>query len=463
MGHQAQRSWRRWVAATVLGCLTAILFLFVSKSAEGLRDHEERRSTPVAIDGVTQTQHSVSSPLHRVSALANRTAPGAEQIVRSKVARFGAMRREFARELARRKGVTLSADVDRFFDAVEKGDWEQVERTFKALNGGDSSAGFSGSRDPALTWIWPAIIDAYGVAEQAHLWPAQQLLDYGNEILNALDPGMIYIGGTDSGRWIPALLSDTSDGERHVVLTQNGLADATYLEYMRVQYEGRLALLDEKDSAAAFEAYIADARERLAHDQQNPSAPKRVKPTEQLRLDEGNVHISGVGAVMAINEKLLQRLIAKNPELSFGLQESVPLPSTHATGIPNGPIMHLNTRTADGAVAFTEDVANDSLAYWKERSAAAQLASTPKDSPSLFKSYSHHAAAAANLLAARGFPKQAEQAYRLSSELWPENPETTAHLSRLLEQQGRRSEAERLRQDFITRHPSQREAFEKLR
>ena len=44
-------------------------------------------------------------------------------------------------------------------------------------------------------------------------------------VLGSLRPGMVYVGGTDNGRWIPELLNDTSQGERHVILTQNGLAD----------------------------------------------------------------------------------------------------------------------------------------------------------------------------------------------------------------------------------------------
>jgi hypothetical protein len=29
---------------------------------------------------------------------------------------------------------------------------------------------------------------------------------------------MVYVGGTDNGRWIPELLNDTNDGERHIIV-----------------------------------------------------------------------------------------------------------------------------------------------------------------------------------------------------------------------------------------------------
>ena len=53
-------------------------------------------------------------------------------------------------------------------------------------------------------------METYGVAEIAHLWPAQQVLDYGEAVLGSLRPGMVYVGGTDAGRFIPTLLNETS-------------------------------------------------------------------------------------------------------------------------------------------------------------------------------------------------------------------------------------------------------------
>jgi len=82
--------------------------------------------------------------------------------------------------------------------------------------------------------------------------PPEKLLDYGNAILESLRPGMVYVGGTDPGRWIPTLLNETSEGERHIVLTQNALADATYLDYVNFLYGDRLTALSSDDSKRAL-------------------------------------------------------------------------------------------------------------------------------------------------------------------------------------------------------------------
>src|SRR5438094_626452 len=78
---------------------------------------------------------------------------------------------------------------------------------------------------------------------EAHKWPAQKLLDYGQTILGSLRPGMVYVGGTDPGCFIPTFLNETSEGERHVVMTQNALADGSYLDYLNFVYKDRMNTL----------------------------------------------------------------------------------------------------------------------------------------------------------------------------------------------------------------------------
>jgi hypothetical protein len=97
--------------------------------------------------------------------------------VAAKLRQFAGSGRDFATELARRHNVEVPATVEQFFAAVESGDWDAIAAAFKKVNGGDSSAS-QADRPPGVAELWPAIIDAFGAAEQVHLWPAQKLLDY---------------------------------------------------------------------------------------------------------------------------------------------------------------------------------------------------------------------------------------------------------------------------------------------
>jgi hypothetical protein len=226
------------------------------------------------------------------------------------------------------------------------------------------------------------------------------------------------------------------------LITQNGLAAGDYLDYLRLQYDDRFATLSDEDSQHAFAEYVADAQKRLEHDQQFPDQPKQVLPTEDLSVVDGKVQVRGQSPVMAINERLLQILMRKNPDLSFAIQESFPLKSTYVDGLPLGPLMELEA--GGGQNAFAPDLAAQSLDYW--RNTAQNVLSDPDTagSSAALRSYSHDTVAAANLLAAHGFTAEAQDAYRLASQFWPANPESVGGLADSLAAGGRQDEARQL-------------------
>jgi hypothetical protein len=374
----------------------------------------------------------------------NGSTASAEAIVAGKLKAFTASRRKLAHALAQRHGIAVPDRAEKFFDAVKAGNWDEIKAQYKAINGGDGSVATSG-RPPDITPLWPAISDAYGVAEQVHIWPAQQLLDYGNTMMNSLSPGMVYIGGTDDGRWVPELMNETSGDTPQVIITQNGLADQGYLDYLNLQYGGQLNTLTADDQSQAMQDYLADYRQRLAHDQQFPNEPPQVLPGES-----GGVHVSSDGqlalggpdartSVMAVNEILLTTLMGENPQLSFGLQESFPLKSTYADALPVGPIMQLNA--SGGQNTFTADTASQAVDYWS--STTQQLLSDPDaaDSTTVQKAYAKDETSTANLLAAHGYNAEAEQIYGAALQLSPSSFETASDYVNLLLQQNQVQQA----------------------
>src|SRR6266567_6202332 len=452
----------RWAWIIVSGCLL-ITFIAVVLPRRKIASPDRAGATNAsAANGRFERAARISSAHRRLnSAAESEPAKTAEEIVAGKLAQFARSRRELVQVLARRSGVEVSDDVNRFFDAVEAGNWEEIQARYKMINGGDDSAGHGAGRPPGVNEFWCAIVDAYGVADQVHEWPAQKLLDYGHAVLDSLRPGMVYVGGTDNGRWVPELLNDTSEGERHIVVTQNGLADGKYLEYLNVLYGDRLATLTQDDSQRAFQDYMADAQKRLQHDQQFPDEPKQIRPGEDIASVDGHVQVSGMVAVMAINEKILQTLMQKNPDLSFALQESQPFKGTYADAIPLGPLMEL--RAPDVQNAFTPETAAQSVDYWRTTTQNVLSDLEADASPYALKSYSHDANSAANLLAAHDYTAEAEQAYRLSSQLWPGNPLAAGGLAAILARTGHADEARQLLDDFARSYPGERPAIETFR
>ena len=418
-------------------------------------------SNAASLNTGSKTAARVSDFRERLSsARSARPAETAEEIVAQKVRQFGQNRRAIADRIAQRHNRVLPPEIEAFFDAIENGNWEEIDRHWKELK--THTHQYEDSKDdrPDLEPYWSMVLDAYGVAEQAHEWPAQKLLDYGNAILDSLRPDMVYVGGTDNGRWVPALLSETS-GDPHIVVTQNALADATYLDYVRELYGDRFNTLSQEDSQQAFQEYTADAQKRLQHDLDFPDEPKQVRPGENIKITDGRVQVSGMVAVMSINEKLLQRMMEKNPELSFAIQESFPMRNTYAEALPLGPLMELGAQNAQNQ--FTSERAAQSVDYW--RSITQTLLADPEAANSTYtlRAYSHDVNSTANLLASHNFMSEAEAAYRLASQIVPGNPEAVSGLANVLEQTGRATEARRLLEDFARQYPDNAKELERIR
>jgi tetratricopeptide (TPR) repeat protein len=441
----------------------AVVLLFLLLLWRRDQNHRNAVASRAAINAPAldeAAEHLQPASAWRARRTTDVPAQTAEEIVAAKLKRFAQSRREVMRAMAREKNVKIPASVEQFFDAVESGDWAQIKAAFDAINGGEANAGHTSKRTPEVAALWASIVDAYGVAEQVHLWPAQKLLDMGNSVMSQLRPGMVYLGGTDDGRWIPTLLNETSEGEKRIVITQNGLADSTYLEYVRFLYGDQFKALGDDDSKRAFNEYVTDAQKRLLHDEQFPDEPKQIRSNEQVKIVDGKTQVSGIVAVMDINERLVQMLMKNNPELSFALQESSPLKGTYANAMPLGPIMELGVQDQS---SFTRERASESATQWKDM--AEQLRANPDelngDTP--LKSYSKLAVGQANLFAERGFFEAAEQTYRTALEMVPSYADATVALAELLQRTGRSDEARTLADKFARDYPDKVEALKKFR
>jgi len=313
---------------------------------------------------------------------------------------------------------------------------------------------------PEQARLWAALFETHGVAEIAHDWPAQQLLDYGHSVLGALRPGMIYLGGTDAGRFIPTLLNETDSDQRHVVLTQNALADATYLQYTGFLYRDQLNALTTQDSEKAFSSYLDDATKRFRHDQDFPNEPKQLRPGEDVRSIDNRIQVSGQVAVMAINERLVQALMKKNPDASFAMEESFPFNSAYAQAVPLGPLLEL--RAAEAAGGISSERATQSAEYW--RAATQQLLANGVEalSSDTRDAYSKMLSAQAGLLASRQHGAEAEQIFRMATNLTPSHPEPVFRFVELLMGQQRVGDAIEIVQRAAISDSKAKASFETL-
>jgi len=372
----------------------------------------------------------------------------AAQQVAARVAAFVQSRSELAEAMARRYGFEVPAEIRRFFDLASGGTWEEVSAFYEDL----ADRRGKGDVDPNQHRLWPAVLETYGVLEAAQSWPAQALLDYGRAVLDPLPPGTVFFGGTDAGRFIPTLLNATDDNPR-IVLTQNALADLTYLDYAEFVYGDRLTALTHEDSTRAFASYVEDARKRLQHDQEFPGEPRQVRPGEDITVDQdGRVSVGGMLAVMAINERLLEQLMAKNPGVPFAMEESFPLQSIYGTSSPRSAVIELRGAEGGGD-PMTPARAQESVAYWT--AAMDSLRGNPgvRDTPAAGESWAKLLIGQAGLLQEQKFSAEAETLFRMATELAPGHPESVVRHLQLLSGQGRWPEAEQLVQSALAAAP----------
>jgi Tetratricopeptide repeat len=432
----SNRGGLRWLGLLFVGALLVVLIgILLPRSDKGTAHRQATNATKTAPPQNSDRSLWKASierfRLHRNSA----TAPTAGEFVTNQFSLLVRNRRQILHNMAKAWNLQVPADFDKFFDVAEAGQWDELRGLFGTIMTNRQNGVWS----EAASRLWPAVMETYGAAEAAHDWPAQQLLNYGDAVLGTLHPGEVYAGGTDAGRFIPTLMNETADGPQNIVLTQNALADGSYLDYVGFVYGDRLNTLTHDDSQKAFETYLADAKKRFEHDRDFPNEPKQLKPGEDIRMTDGRVQVSGQVAVMAINEKLFQTLMDKNPDTSFAIEQSFPFKSTYADATPVGPIMEL--RVTDQQNMLTTDRASQSVDYWNTTSQ--QLLSDPAytDSPVIGHTYSKMAAEQASLLLDRNYPGEAEQLFQLATQLSPDSPEVTFRYVSLLMGQNRVADA----------------------
>lgn len=250
--------------------------------------------------------------------------------------------------------------VWRFYDAVAEDNWEIASNIFNQINVASlrfAQATNDAAAIPALaTRIWAPLSESDGACEQFREWNNRWLHRYGSEIINSIPPGSIYFGGTDSGRFIISALCESQvSGRPFFTLTQNQLADATYLDYLRAMYGKKINIPSVEDMEQAFNDYTADAARRQAQGQ--------LKPGEDVKVVNGRVQVSGQAAVMAINGLLARTIFDDNSSRQFFVEESYPLDWMYPYLSPHGLIFQVNPKPLP---QITETEVLKDQKYWKK-------------------------------------------------------------------------------------------------
>jgi beta-lactamase regulating signal transducer with metallopeptidase domain len=246
----------------------------------------------------------------------------------------------------------LPTNVWAFFAAGAQADWPTVTNAYAELRAERDAGGRSIHR-PAFQ----PIMEAYGAYEQFTLMGEKYAQSFTRDIVDSLPAHAVYFGGTDPGRFlITAAVRSQANGDPCFVLTQNALADGTYLEYLRVAYNDKLAIPTGNDSQRCFQEYLQGAQQRMKEG--------KLKPGENVTVKDNRVQVGGQTAVMEINGLLAKVIFDKNPDREFYTEESWPLDWMYPHLTPNGLILKLNRQPL---AALDEEIIRPDQQYWTGR------------------------------------------------------------------------------------------------
>lgn len=371
--------------------------------------------------------------------LSSPAAPDFGQMVRE----FSANRHALAQDLSSRLNLPLPPEAEAFFQAAATGPWESVSNAFAAIKSPDArpEAGSPGI-PPLQNELWAPIQETWGAWEDWKDWKedASLLADFYEPILSAMPEGSIYLGGTDPGRFVITAVNALKTPSSVFCLTQNGLADNSYLAHLRAVYGDRIWLPTKEDSQATFNHYVDDVK------------AGRILAGADIKIENGCISVQGVGGVMQINSLLSRLIFDRNKnEHPFFVEESYVIDWMYPYLEPHGLILKLQPEPLKEL--SPESIDRDTQ-FWAEQEKTLMAAPGFADNYAARKTFSKLRCAIAGVYDYRKLYPEAEAAYRQASRLCPTAPETHFRLAQMLANQQRLDDAIRVLEEFIAANPT---------
>ncbi len=230
----------------------------------------------------------------------------------------------------------------------------------------------------------------------------------------AMTSDAVFYGGTDPGRFVPTYMIYSANVRPDVFLiTQNALADNTYMDTMRFLYSDQLWMPTIDDNSAAFQKYVEEVQ-----------TGKRPN-IGGITMDGGRVQVNGALAVMEINGIITEDIFKKNRDRhDFYVEESYAIKWMYPYLTPHGLIMKINH---DLVRISAKNVADD-MDFWDWYTR--RLLANPRYPRDFVarKSFSKLRSSIAGLYANRRMHEQAERAFQEARALYVYSPESNLRL-----------------------------------
>ena len=257
--------------------------------------------------------------------------------------------------------------------------------------------------------------------------------------------GAIFYGGTDPGRFVPTYMIYSADCRKDVYLiTQNALADNTFMNITRDLYGDTIYIPSLEDSNEAFRRYVDDVN------------AGRIQAGADIKIENGKVSVQGVGGVMTINGILAELIFKENKNKhDFYVEESYVIGWMYPYLTPNGLIMKLNGERIDN---LDPKLVENDHKFWGWYTPWLLGQSSFTRDICARKSFSKLRSAIAGIYDYRRMYEEAEYAFKQSIELYPLSPESNFRLAQMYMNMQRFEDAENLIRNFAEQDPANESA-----
>ncbi len=227
----------------------------------------------------------------------------------------------------------------------------------------------------------------------------------------SMEPFSLFFGGTDPGRFVPTYMIYAANYRPDIYLiTQNALADDTYMSVERDLYGDELWIPSKEECGDAFSIYVDEVQRGVR------------QANGELVQQNGRIQVTGALGVMEING-ILARMMYDHEKDNRGIyvEESYVIPWMYNFLSPHGLIMKLEPRPT----RYQAEQAQKDADFWDWY--VKRLTEDPayRRDFAAQKSFSKLRAALAGLYLKKGRPQVSAQAYREAMLLYPASPEST--------------------------------------
>ncbi|MBI4025645.1 MAG: DUF2723 domain-containing protein [Verrucomicrobia bacterium] len=312
---------------------------------------------------------------------------------------------------------------------------------------------------------------------------------YGHDMLKDLNRDAVVYGGTDPGRFVPTYMifvesfqpnqwkRDPAFDRRDLyIITQNALADQTYMNYIRDHYDVNRPVMNRwYHKLLGRDKLYPKEPLRLPNEPEFTEIFNQVVQASQGKPDSGvtfqkdasgkviKASVQGLAGVFAINGAVARWIFEANKaKHSFYVEESYPIPWMYPYLEPAGLIMKLNKEPLK---ALDPRVVARDMTYWN--GLGNELLSNPFFCRDIVarKSFSKLRSSLGGLYAWRGMRHEAEKALQQSLEFYPASGEARSRLIDLYASKNRFADAMRVGEAWLECdpfNPAPRDVMESL-